>query len=78
MLSECCKLAEKEYKTRHNWAGKVIHKELCKILKFEYTNKRYIPKSESVLKNETHKIFLDFLDRNRSLNSNEKSNLSVN
>ena len=30
IISECCKLAQKEYKTRHDWVGKVIHWELCK------------------------------------------------
>ena len=24
-ISECSKLAQKEYKTRHDWVGKVIH-----------------------------------------------------
>ena len=24
-ISECNKLAQKEYKTRHDWVGKVIH-----------------------------------------------------
>ena len=30
IISECSKLAQKEYKTRHNWVGKVIHREMCK------------------------------------------------
>ena len=30
ILSECSKLAQKEYKTRHDWVGKVIHWEMCK------------------------------------------------
>ena len=25
IISECNKLAQKEYKTRHDWVGKVIH-----------------------------------------------------
>ena len=25
IISECSKLAQKEYKTRHDWVGKVIH-----------------------------------------------------
>ena len=29
IISECSKLAQKEYKTRHNWVCKVIHWELC-------------------------------------------------
>ena len=39
MISEGSKLAQKEYKTRHDWVDKVIHWELCKKLKFEHTNK---------------------------------------
>ena len=30
IISECCKLAQKEYKTRQDWVGKVIHWEMCK------------------------------------------------
>ena len=39
IISKCSKLGQKEYKTRHNWMGKVIHWELCKKLKFDHTNK---------------------------------------
>ena len=38
IISECSKLAQKEYKTRHDWAGKVIHWEMCKKFKFDHTN----------------------------------------
>ena len=31
--SEYCKLAQKEYKARHDWVGKVIHWEMCKNTK---------------------------------------------
>ena len=40
--------------------GKVIHWELCKELKFEYTNKWYMYNPETVLENETHKLIWDF------------------
>ena len=40
--SECSNLVQKEYKTRYDWVGKVIHRELCKKLKFDHTNKRYM------------------------------------
>ena len=30
IISECSKLAQKEYKARHDWVGKVIHWEMCK------------------------------------------------
>ena len=38
IINECNKLAQKEYKTRHDWVGKVIHWELCK--KFNLTIRR--------------------------------------
>ena len=34
MISECSKLAQKEYKARQDWVGKVIHWELCEKFKF--------------------------------------------
>ena len=51
IISECSKLAQKEYKARHDWVDKVIHRELCKKLKFDHTNKWYMNNLESVLKN---------------------------
>ena len=30
IISECSKLAQKEYKARHDWVGKVIRGEMCK------------------------------------------------
>ena len=42
IISEYSKFAQKEYKTRHDWVGKVIHWELCKKLKFDHTNKCYM------------------------------------
>ena len=51
---------------RHDWVGKVIHKELCKKFKFGHTNKWYMPNPESVLENE--KNYHEFWDTNRSPN----------
>ena len=59
-ISECRKLAQKEYNTRHAWVGKVIHWELYKKFKFDYTNKWYMHNLTSVLENETHKLLWDF------------------
>ena len=33
----CCDVAQKEYKTRHDWVGIVIYWKLCKFIKFDYT-----------------------------------------
>ena len=41
-MNECCKLAQREYKTKHDWMGKVIHWELCKNVEFDHTNKWYM------------------------------------
>ena len=60
MISECSNLAQKEYKTRHAWVGKVIHWEMCKKFKYDHTDKWYMHNPASVLENDTHKILWDF------------------
>ena len=60
IISECSKLAPKEYKTRHDRVGKVIHWEICKKFKFDNTNKWYMHNPAPVLENDTHKLLWDF------------------
>ena len=60
IITECSKLAPKEYKTRHGWVEKDIHWELCKKFKFDHMNKWYMHNPESVQENEMHKILWDF------------------
>ena len=38
IISECSKITQGEYKTRHDGVRKVIHWEMCKKFKFDYTN----------------------------------------
>ena len=52
IISEHSKLAQKQYKTRHNWVGKVIYCELRN--KFDHRNKWYIHNPASVPENEAH------------------------
>ena len=52
MISEHGKLAQKEYKTKHDWVGEVIHRELCKMSKFAHTKERHMHIPESILENE--------------------------
>ena len=59
-ISECRKLAQKAYKTRHKWVGRVIHWEMCKKFKFDHTNKWYMHNPALVLENNTHKLLWDF------------------
>ena len=37
IISECSKLAQKEYETGHDWVGKMIHREMCNKFKFNHT-----------------------------------------
>ena len=60
IISEFSKLAQREYKARHDWVGKVIHWEMCKKFKFDHTNKWYMHNPAPVLENETHKLLRDF------------------
>ena len=57
IISECSKLTQKEFKTRHDWVDKVIHWEMCKKFKFDHTNKWYMYNPAPVLENDTHKLW---------------------
>ena len=59
-ISECSKLAQREYTSRHDRVGTVIHWEFCKKFKFYNTNKWYMNNTKSVQENESHKLLLDF------------------
>ena len=56
IISECSKLAQKDYKARHDWVGKVIHWEMYKKFKFDHTNKWYMHNPAPVLENDTDKL----------------------
>ena len=56
IISECSKLAQKEYKARHDWVGKVIHWEMCKKFEFDHTSKWYMHNPAPVLENDLHKL----------------------
>ena len=54
-IGECSKLA-REYETRQDWVGKMIHWELYKKFKFDHTNKWYMNNPTPVLENEMHRL----------------------
>ena len=60
IISECSKLAQKEYKVRHEWIGKVIHREMCRRFQFDHTNKWYMHNPAPVLENDSHKLLWEF------------------
>ena len=57
IISEWSKLAQKEYKTRHVWVGKVIHWEMYKKFKFHDTKKCT---TRQLSWRMTHKLLWDF------------------
>ena len=59
-ISECNKLAQNEYKMRHNRVGKVIYWGLCKKFQFDHANKSYMHNPEPVLENDTRNLLWDF------------------
>ena len=49
--------------------GKVIHRELCKRLKFDHTDKWYLHKLEYVPENKPHEILFDSENQTDKKNS---------
>ena len=60
IISKCNKLAQKEYKARHDWLSKMIHWEMCKKFKFDHANKWYMHNLAPVLENDTRELLWDF------------------
>ena len=60
VLSECNKLARKEYKRRHDWFGTKIDWEICRKYRIEVKEKWYEHKPEVVMENDKCKILWDF------------------
>ena len=60
IVGGCSKLAQKEYKGRHNNLGKTVHWKFARKCNFEAGDKWYGHEPESVLENEDYKILLDF------------------
>ena len=77
VVSESCKLVQREYKSRHTWVGKVINRELYKKLKFDHKNKWNMHNTESVLENETHKFLWDFYVQMDHLISTRRPDLVI-
>ena len=61
IVSECSKLAQKEYKqVRHDKVAKMFHWKLCEKRGFNKSEKWYIQKPEKDLESENCKILRDF------------------
>ena len=75
ILSECSKLAQREYETRYDRVRKLIHWEPCKQLKLNHTTKWDTHNPEFILEKETHEIHWDFKIQTAHLIPNRKPNL---
>ena len=60
LVSGCSKLAQKEYKKRHDNVARAIHWDLSGKCGFNRNDKWYNPVPESVLENENYKLLWDF------------------
>ena len=60
IVSSCRKLAQKEYKRRHDNLGKIIHWKLSRKCNFEAVHRWYEHEPERFLENEDYKILWDF------------------
>ena len=60
LVGECSKLAQREYKRRHDDVARYIHWQLCEKGGFERASKWYEQKPEGVLENEDCKLLWDF------------------
>ena len=61
IVSECAKLAQKEYKRRHDNVARIIHWELCNKFGLEKARYWYEHKPEGVIENDQVKILWDFM-----------------
>lgn len=60
IVSECTRLAQKEYKRRHDWIGSCIHWEICGAKGIPLATKWQEHQPEGVMQNETCKVIWDF------------------
>ena len=60
ILNGCPKLAQTEYKCRHDKVAAALHWSLCKEYGFSYSKKWYEHRAEKVLENDSVKLLWDF------------------
>jgi len=60
LVSSCSKIAQTDYKGRHDKVAANLHWSLCKQFGFERSQKWYEHRAEKVLENDNHKLLWDF------------------
>ena len=56
IVSECSKLAQREYKTRHDNVARMVHWKLCQKFNLEKSEKWYLHNPQTVSENAKHKL----------------------
>ena len=59
ILNRCSKLAQREYKRRHDWIGRRIYWEVCRQYNVRVPDKWYEHLPERVIENEQDKVLSD-------------------
>ena len=77
ILSECGKLAQKEYKQRHDSIGRYIHWQFCERLGFNRAKLWYEHEPESVVDNKNFKILWDFTIQYIHMNEVKRPDITV-
>ena len=60
IVSGCSKLAQKEYKKRYDYLGRIVHWKFARKCNFEAGDKWYEHEPEGVSENKDYKILWDF------------------
>ena len=60
LVSECSKLAQREYKRRHDWVSRRVHWEVCRMYGIELRENWYEHDAAPVAENDRCKIIWDF------------------
>ncbi|CAB4027853.1 Hypothetical predicted protein [Paramuricea clavata] len=60
LISECKKLAQKEYKRRHDNVARIVHWKLCGLYQLEKAEKWYEHQPNGVIESDNVKILWDF------------------
>ena len=61
LISECGKLAQHQYKRRHDDVARYVHRQICQESGIESYDKWYEHKPECLMENKDCKIYLDFM-----------------
>ena len=78
LLGDCPKLAQKEYRRRHDGVAKALQWDSCGQYEFERNDKWYEHSPENVEDNEKCKLLLDFsIQTNRKLDRNRPGIVKV-